>query len=127
MDLNGQKAVVFGALGRVGRSVARKLCSEGASVVVSARRKEKGEALAAELRADGFDASFVHARCGLSTVGSSAGERPDANLKPARDSGSRGPLPRPVFEHISVAAPWRFCLPPVPVWGPSYLVLPSTA
>lgn len=61
MDLRGQNALVFGALGRAGAAVSRKLCEEGASVVLSARRADEGEQLAAALRSDGFDASFAAA------------------------------------------------------------------
>jgi len=61
VDLNGQKALVMGALGTAGTAVARRLCAEGASVVICARRAEPGEALAASLRGEGFDVSFVAA------------------------------------------------------------------
>lgn len=61
MDLKGQNALVFGALGRAGTAVVRRFCAEGASVVLSARRQAEGEALAASLRDAGHDASFVAA------------------------------------------------------------------
>jgi 2-hydroxycyclohexanecarboxyl-CoA dehydrogenase len=61
MDLRGQNALVLGALGRAGRAVARKLCEEGASVVLSARRESEGQELADGLRAEGFEAFFVPA------------------------------------------------------------------
>jgi 2-hydroxycyclohexanecarboxyl-CoA dehydrogenase len=61
MDLKGQRALVLGALGRAGSAVTRKLCEEGASVMVSARREPEGLAMAAELRDAGFDAGFVAA------------------------------------------------------------------
>jgi 2-hydroxycyclohexanecarboxyl-CoA dehydrogenase len=61
MDLNGQKALVLGALGRAGAAVARKLCEEGASVALSARREDEGEKLTAVLRDEGFEVTFVAA------------------------------------------------------------------
>ena len=61
MDLRDQRALVFGALGRAGSAVARKLCEESASVMLSARRPEEGEKLAASLRDEGSDARFVMA------------------------------------------------------------------
>jgi len=61
VDLKGQNALVLGALGRAGRAVSRRLCREGASVVLSARRAEEGEALARSLCEEGFGASFVAA------------------------------------------------------------------
>jgi NAD(P)-dependent dehydrogenase (short-subunit alcohol dehydrogenase family) len=50
-NLNGKTAVVLGASGKAsfGSSVARRLAAEGADVVVSARRVEPLEALAAEI------------------------------------------------------------------------------
>ncbi|MCP3986540.1 MAG: SDR family oxidoreductase [bacterium] len=59
MDLQDQKVLVFGVLGRAGIAVARKLCEERASVMLSARREEEGSEFAASLRAEGFDADFV--------------------------------------------------------------------
>jgi 2-hydroxycyclohexanecarboxyl-CoA dehydrogenase len=61
MDLKGQKALVLGALGRAGSAVARKLCEEGASVTLSARREAEGEKSTASLRDKGFDVSFIAA------------------------------------------------------------------
>lgn len=61
MDLRGQKALVFGSLGRAGTAVVRKFCEEGASVVISARRAAEGEELTASLRKDGHDVSFAAA------------------------------------------------------------------
>ena len=61
MDLRGQKALVFGALGRAGTAVVRKFCEEGASVVLSARREAEGEEFTASLRKDGHDVSFAAA------------------------------------------------------------------
>ena len=59
MDLRDQKILVFGSLGRAGSAVARKLCQEKASVMLSARRAEDGEKFAAALSEEGFDAHFV--------------------------------------------------------------------
>ena len=61
MDLQDQRVLVFGVLGRAGSAVARKLCQERASVMLSARREEEGGQLAASLHDEGFDAHFVAA------------------------------------------------------------------
>ena len=61
MDLRGQKALVLGALGTAGAAVARKFCEEGASVMLSARRRAEGEKLTASLRDEGFDVAFAAA------------------------------------------------------------------
>ncbi len=51
-DMSGRRAVVTGASSGLGVAFARHLASWGASVVITARRKERLDALAAELRAD---------------------------------------------------------------------------
>ena len=61
MDLRAQRVLVFGALGRAGAAVARKLSEEHASVMLSARREVEGEQLAASLREEGHDAYFTPA------------------------------------------------------------------
>jgi len=52
-------AVVTGGGRGIGRAVARYLAEEGAAVVVSARSTQEIEGVAAELRADGFEAHAV--------------------------------------------------------------------
>lgn len=52
-DLSGRIAVVTGASGGLGRQFALALAKQGADVVLLARRKEKLEAVAEELRALG--------------------------------------------------------------------------
>ena len=73
MDLNGQKALLLGALGRAGTAVARKFCEEGASVVLSARREDEGAHLTAELRDAGFAHFIVDAGGDLVLSGSRGG------------------------------------------------------
>src|SRR4030081_1010278 len=53
--------LITGALTGIGRATALAFAHEGARVVVSGRRDEAGQALAAELRAAGTEAEFVHA------------------------------------------------------------------
>jgi NAD(P)-dependent dehydrogenase (short-subunit alcohol dehydrogenase family) len=53
MQLNGKIAVVYGAAGAVGSSVARALAREGAHVYLSGRTPGKVEAVAREIRAGG--------------------------------------------------------------------------
>ena len=47
-DLNGKTALVTGATGGIGESIARTMHAAGAEVVLSGRRVEKLEALATE-------------------------------------------------------------------------------
>lgn len=53
--------LISGALTGIGRATALAFAREGASVVVSGRRDETGQALAAELRGLGVEAEYVHA------------------------------------------------------------------
>jgi len=58
MTLNERVALVFGALGTAGTAICHTLCERGATVVVSARRAEEGQALAQELKDQGHKAVF---------------------------------------------------------------------
>ena len=49
-DLSGKRALVTGATGGIGESVARALHAQGASVAISGTRAEKLEALASDLK-----------------------------------------------------------------------------
>jgi NAD(P)-dependent dehydrogenase (short-subunit alcohol dehydrogenase family) len=53
--------LITGALTGIGRATALAFAKEGASVVVSGRRDDAGEALAVELRAIGAEAEFIRA------------------------------------------------------------------
>jgi dehydrogenase/reductase SDR family protein 4 len=64
LDLTGRSAIVTGASKGIGAAIARGLAEFGARVVVSSRKAEAVEAVAAELRAEGLDASAVAAHMG---------------------------------------------------------------
>jgi short-subunit dehydrogenase len=49
MDLNGKTALLTGATGGLGQAIARELAARGASVVLSSRKGEELERLAADL------------------------------------------------------------------------------
>jgi NAD(P)-dependent dehydrogenase (short-subunit alcohol dehydrogenase family) len=61
MKTNHPVVLVTGALTGIGRATAMAFAREGASVVVSGRRDEAGNALAAELRALGARAEYLRA------------------------------------------------------------------
>jgi NAD(P)-dependent dehydrogenase (short-subunit alcohol dehydrogenase family) len=56
-----QVVLITGGLTGIGRATALVFAGKGANVVVSGRHDDKGQALAAELRALGADAEFVRA------------------------------------------------------------------
>lgn len=57
-DLTGKVAIVTGSTSGIGIGIARVLARQGAHVVVTGRRAERGEAVAREIRDEGFSASF---------------------------------------------------------------------
>ena len=61
-QLDGQVALVTGAAKRIGRSIALRLASEGAGVVVNYRRsKQEAETVAREIQASGAKAIAIQA------------------------------------------------------------------
>ncbi|NPT53130.1 SDR family NAD(P)-dependent oxidoreductase [Paraburkholderia elongata] len=59
--MNSPVVLITGALTGIGRATALAFAREGNRVVVSGRREEAGQALAAELRALGTEAEFLRA------------------------------------------------------------------
>ena len=58
-DLAGRIALVTGASSGLGRHFAKVLCASGAKVILAARRKDRLDALAAEIEASGGEALAV--------------------------------------------------------------------
>ena len=63
-DLNGKVAVVTGASKGIGESIARGIAERGAKVVVSSRKQEAVDAVAAGFREDGFTATGIACHVG---------------------------------------------------------------
>ena len=61
--LEGRTAIVTGAGQGVGQGIALALASEGANVVIAARRAETGEPVAEQIRARGDEAACVETDC----------------------------------------------------------------
>ena len=57
--LNGKVAIITGASAGIGRESARALAREGARLVLTARRQDRLETLAAEIRSLGSEAAIV--------------------------------------------------------------------
>jgi len=76
-DMTGKTAVVTGSTKGIGRAIASALAEAGARVVISSRKQEACDAVAAEIRTKGHDASAVACHIGkkedlqrlVSTVG----------------------------------------------------------
>jgi short-subunit dehydrogenase len=58
-DFNGKWALVTGASAGIGIALARELASHGAKLILTARRKDRLEAVAAELSAKGTEVRIV--------------------------------------------------------------------
>jgi len=59
--LDGKVAIVTGATSGIGEAVVKLFAKEGAKVVFSARRLEKGEAIKKQIQSEGGDVEFVKA------------------------------------------------------------------
>jgi NAD(P)-dependent dehydrogenase (short-subunit alcohol dehydrogenase family) len=59
LDFSGRVAIVTGGATGIGRAVATRLASSGASVVIASRNRERGERAAAALTGAGHDVRFV--------------------------------------------------------------------
>jgi NAD(P)-dependent dehydrogenase (short-subunit alcohol dehydrogenase family) len=96
--MSEQVVLVTGALAGIGRATAIAFAGDGASVVVSGRRDEAGQALVAELRALGGEAEYMRAditieddvRMLVEDVVTAFG-RLDAAVNNAGYTGSTGP------------------------------------
>ncbi len=63
-DLSGKVAIVTGSSQGIGKSIARGLAEQGAKVVVSSRKQESVDAVAAEFKAEGFEAVGIQCHIG---------------------------------------------------------------
>ncbi|RMG58291.1 MAG: SDR family oxidoreductase [Bacteroidetes bacterium] len=64
MTLTGKTAIITGASKGIGEAIAAAMARAGARVIVSSRKQEAVEAVAARLRAEGYEAQGVAANAG---------------------------------------------------------------
>lgn len=63
-DLNGKVAIITGSSKGIGKAIARGLAENGAKVVVSSRKQEAVDAVAAEFKAEGLEAIAIQCHIG---------------------------------------------------------------
>lgn len=63
-DMTGKVALITGSTKGIGRSIAEEMARLGARVVISSRKAEACEAVAGELKAQGFDAIAIPCHVG---------------------------------------------------------------
>lgn len=61
LKLEGKTAIITGATSGIGAATAQLFAQEGANVVITGRRRQRGEYLAAAIRAAGGRCIYVHA------------------------------------------------------------------
>jgi NAD(P)-dependent dehydrogenase (short-subunit alcohol dehydrogenase family) len=64
MKLSREIALVVGATSGIGRAIAEELAAQGARVVLTGRKQDRGEAVARRIRETGGQASFVQMDAG---------------------------------------------------------------
>src|SRR5689334_17110970 len=64
----GRTALITGSTGGLGVAIASTLAAEGATVVVSGRDKQRGDAVVADIRSRGDRAEFVAADIGAGSA-----------------------------------------------------------
>ncbi|MEO7397416.1 MAG: SDR family oxidoreductase [Ilumatobacteraceae bacterium] len=67
-ELTGKRALITGASSGIGAAIARELATRGANLVLTARRKDQLEAVAAECRAIGATVEVIIADLGQGTA-----------------------------------------------------------
>ena len=63
-DLRGKVAIITGSSQGIGKSIAQGLAEQGAKVVVSSRKQESVDAVAADFRANGLEAVGIQCHIG---------------------------------------------------------------
>jgi NAD(P)-dependent dehydrogenase (short-subunit alcohol dehydrogenase family) len=82
MTVEGKTVLVTGGTSGIGEAIARAYAAQGADVVITGRRDERGRRIADSLRTDGTRVRFMGLRRGLlrQRRGASRRRRPDRRL-----------------------------------------------
>lgn len=75
MRLENKVAVITGATSGFGLAIADKFAQEGAALILNGRRRDLGESIATDLRAQGADAVFVPGDVGDPATGEAIAQR----------------------------------------------------
>ena len=70
-DVKDQVVVITGGTGVLGKAIALHLAEQGARVVILGRKAEVGEAIVAEIKAQGGEAMFLTTSVGTESEGHS--------------------------------------------------------
>ncbi len=95
LGISGKTALIAASTGGLGLAAARALAAEGVAVAITGRRRDRAEAIAAELRAAGGSAVAIAADLNTPDGISTAVDRTENEIGPVDIAVLNGPGPKP--------------------------------